>query len=124
MNTFYFLDGLEIKEIKTVKNFDFIKTKVNKKAVEKKTDIVIPEGYVSNGTMIEKTAENIKQDVINVCLQELSAMDSGIIRVYEDMIDVLITKNVFKKEDLPIDAQAKINAKKAKRAELEALLKG
>jgi hypothetical protein len=54
MNTFYYLDGLEIKEMKTVKDFEFIKAKVNKKAVEKIEEISVPYGHeLKNKKLVE-----------------------------------------------------------------------
>lgn len=61
MNTFYYIENNEVKELKTVKEFEFIKNKVNKYAVEKKKDIITPDGYKLNGNKIELTAAKQKE---------------------------------------------------------------
>ena len=45
-------------------------------------------------------------------LQFLSLSDMGIIRILEDLIDLLIRKNVILFTELPEDAQAKIRERK------------
>ena len=65
MNTFYYLDGLEIKEINTVKSFEFIKSKVNKKAVKKSKDIESPYGHKLEGVIFEETTSYIKEKLDN-----------------------------------------------------------
>jgi hypothetical protein len=49
-------------------------------------------------------------------LQFLALSDVGIIRILEDLIDVLIRKNLILFTDLPEDAQAKIRERKRVRA--------
>ncbi len=61
MNKFYYLGGLEIKELNTVKNFDYIKTKVNKNVKEKKKDIAPPYGYELKGNKFKMTQAYIDE---------------------------------------------------------------
>jgi hypothetical protein len=49
-------------------------------------------------------------------IQFLALSDMGIIRIVEDLIDVLIRKNLILFTDLPEDAQAKIRERKRVRA--------
>lgn len=48
----------------------------------------------------------------------LSDMDSGFIRVLEDLIDVLLANGTLRVTDLPPEALAKLNARKQARARL------
>ena len=48
----------------------------------------------------------------------LDATDKGLIRVLEDLVDVLVDKNVILFTDLPEDAQVKINYRRQLRSEL------
>ena len=48
----------------------------------------------------------------------LDATDKGLIRVLEDLVDVLVDNNVILFTDLPEDAQAKINYRRQLRSEL------
>lgn len=57
MNTFYYIEKDEVKELKTVKDFDFIKTKVNKNVVKFKKDLVIPAGFELKNKTLVKTKE-------------------------------------------------------------------
>ena len=80
MNTFYYLDGLEIKEIKTVKDFEFIKSKVNKKAVKKSKDIVSPYGHKLKGIVFEETPAYIKEKSDNKKAQDYEQLIQDKIR--------------------------------------------
>lgn len=53
--------------------------------------------------------------------QALSNTDSEMIRVIEDLIDLLISKNVFILTELPEAVQAKLGARKKMRKEMNAL---
>ena len=52
-------------------------------------------------------------------VQLLSLSDIGIIRILEDLIDLLIRKNIILFTDLPEEAQAKINERKRAREKLD-----
>lgn len=49
----------------------------------------------------------------------LSLLDTRIIRVLDDLIDVLVDKNVIRFTDLPIDAQNKIGERKKIRRKMQ-----
>ncbi len=49
----------------------------------------------------------------------LSLLDTRIVRVLDDLIDVLVDKNVIRFTDLPIDAQKKIGERKKIRQKLQ-----
>jgi len=115
MNTFYYLENLEIKEMKTVKDFEFIKAKVNKKAVEKIDDIPVPHGHELNGMVFKETEEYIKEKAIAQAQAELAETDKDIPRGLEDLIDAIDANNVFKKNQTPQEFQDKLADKKAKR---------
>jgi len=51
-------------------------------------------------------------------IQLLSLSDIGIIRILEDLIDLLIRKNIILFTELPEEAQAKINDRKRVRKKL------
>lgn len=53
--------------------------------------------------------------------QALSETDSEMIRVIEDLVDLLISKNVFNFTDLPEVVQAKLGARKQIRQEMNSL---
>ncbi len=46
-------------------------------------------------------------------LPEFSRLDAGFVRVIEDVIDVLIARNLISITDLPIEAQNKLFARKS-----------
>ena len=48
----------------------------------------------------------------------LSASDAGIIRILEDLIDLLIRKNIISFTELPYEAQEKINERKQQREQM------
>ena len=54
-------------------------------------------------------------------IQHLSATDSGMIRIIEDLVDVLIGKNVIMFTDLPLAAQQKFLTRKSVRDKLNTL---
>ncbi len=54
-------------------------------------------------------------------IQHLSVTDSGMIRIIEDLVDVLIGKNVIMFTDLPEAAQQKFLARKSVRDKLNTL---
>lgn len=49
----------------------------------------------------------------------LSISDLGIIRILEDLVDVLVAKNLIMYTDLPVDAQEKIRERKKVREQME-----
>jgi hypothetical protein len=122
LNTYYYKDGNEIKKLETVKPLEFIRQFINKNAVESIQSIAIPDGYTLNGMTIEPTSETVLQQEIDTLKNWLALSDTEMARVYEDMMDVLIDKSIFKKTDFPIEAQAKFDERKSKRAELQAKL--
>jgi hypothetical protein len=52
-----------------------------------------------------------------------STSDAEFVRVLEDLIDTLISKNVLRHTDLPLAAQRKITARKGMRNSLQGALK-
>jgi hypothetical protein len=48
--------------------------------------------------------------------QEMLALDLGFIRVIEDLIDILVSRNVICFTDLPAPVQAKLNRRQTARA--------
>ena len=44
---------------------------------------------------------------------DFSRLDADFVRVIEDVIDTLITRNIFNITDLPAEAQAKLFARKS-----------
>ena len=61
MNTFYYLDKEDVKEIKTVKDLDFIKKTKHKNAVKLKKDLVVPDGYIIKNNKVEPTEAKKKE---------------------------------------------------------------
>lgn len=59
------------------------------------------------------TAEQVTNDI--------GATDAGLIRVLEDLIDVLVERGVIRFTDLPEAAQNKLTARQSRRAELRKL---
>lgn len=59
----------------------------------------------SGGDILEFLAVNASKDSM---LELLATMDSGIIRIVEDLIDILINKNLIMFSELPREAQEKI----------------
>ena len=49
----------------------------------------------------------------------LSVSDLGIIRILEDLVDLLVAKNLIMYTDLPEDAQKKIRERKKVREKME-----
>lgn len=60
--------------------------------------------------------KNINKDPF---AEMLSASDFGVIRVVEDLIDLLISKNVILFTDLPLEAQQKIKTRKNIRQKID-----
>lgn len=54
---------------------------------------------------------------------QFSTSDADFVRVLEDLIDALISKNILRHTDLPIAAQRKINARKGMRNRLQGALR-
>lgn len=57
----------------------------------------------------------------NTCPQGVSTADAGLIRVLEDLIDLLIERGVIRFTDLPQAAQAKLTARRHWRADMRKL---
>jgi hypothetical protein len=58
-------------------------------------------------------------NMLNSWIKLLSISDHGIIRVLEDLIDVLVRKNVIMLTDLPEEARDKLKERKKVREHLE-----
>ncbi|OGQ94760.1 MAG: hypothetical protein A2521_16720 [Deltaproteobacteria bacterium RIFOXYD12_FULL_57_12] len=71
------------------------------KAAEKKSMI--------DEEVLDFLDKNVNMDPF---MQLLSLSDIGIIRILEDLIDLLIKKNIFMLTELPQEAQEKINERK------------
>lgn len=52
---------------------------------------------------------------------QLDAADAGTVRVLEDLLDVLASKNVLRESDLPASAQSKLASRRALRRQLKNL---
>lgn len=66
---------------------------------------------------------NFKQSLINSnqAVQELAASDMELIRVLEDIVDLLIKKQVFVFTELPDSAQAKLSKRRKVRGDMLSL---
>jgi hypothetical protein len=67
-----------------------------------------------------KTAGELADDAKQLAAQAITQTETAgvAVRKLEDLIDLLIAKSVIKKEDLPAQAQAWLDARKAERAKL------
>jgi len=84
------------------------------------TDIAPPDiTYSWSGNAWVEDADKVTQKVIDDAKMELSQTDNGMIRVIEDLIDVLILKNTIKFDDLPVEVQDKINNRKVLRDKIK-----
>jgi hypothetical protein len=82
-----------------------------------------PENGVSEqkSIMDEEILEFLNRSVdTDPWVQLLSLSDIGIIRILEDLIDLLIQKNVIIFTDLPEEAQSKIRERKRVREKIDA----
>jgi len=77
--------------------------------------------YTWNGTTWVLDSVLDKQAQIDAIDKQLLETDQSAIRISEDIIDVLIAKNVIKKTDLPGSIVAKISARKALRDQRKVL---
>lgn len=66
--------------------------------------------------LLQFLAENADSDF---WVKILSISDLGIIRILEDLVDVLVAKNLIMYTDLPVDAQEKIRERKKVRERME-----
>lgn len=57
-------------------------------------------------------------DIAELTGSEFARLDSDLIRVIEDVVDVLIARGLLRLTDLPPDAQRKLLARKGARARL------
>jgi hypothetical protein len=81
-----------------------------------------PEKDVSEqkSIMDEEVLEFLNRSVdTDPWMQLLSLSDIGTIRILEDLIDLLIRKNIIFFTDLPAEAQAKINERKQIRKKID-----
>lgn len=82
--------------------------------------------YVDN-ILRYKTEEERKQDSIErekkEAKEELSKTDMQMARVVEDVINILITKNIIKQDDLPTEVIEKINYRKELRSKINENIK-
>lgn len=80
---------------------------------------IVDDSYSFDNTGYdEKVIAKSDDSIQNKKLEELKHTDSEFIRVIEDVIDVLITKNIIAITDLPQAAQDKISDRKTKRSNL------
>ena len=81
-----------------------------------------PEKGVSEqkSIMDEEIIEFLNKNVdTDPWMQLLSLSDIGIIRILEDLIDILIRKNIILFTELPAEAQTKINERKQIRKKID-----
>jgi len=60
-----------------------------------------------------------KEEKFDSWVQLLSLSDVSIIRIVEDLVDVLVKKNIIMLTDLPEEARDKLRARKKVRAKME-----
>ena len=60
-----------------------------------------------------------KDTKLDSWIQLLTLSDISIIRIIEDLIDVLVSKNVIMLTDLPVEARAKLKERKQVRQKIE-----
>jgi hypothetical protein len=78
-----------------------------------------PKANEQKSIMDEEILEFLNKNVdTDPWVQLLSLSDIGIIRILEDLIDLLIRKNVILFTDLPEEAQAKIRERKKVREKI------
>jgi hypothetical protein len=78
-----------------------------------------PHAREQKAIMDEEILEFLNKNVdSDPWVQLLSLSDIGIIRVLEDLIDLLIKKNVFMLTELPPEAQTKISERKRVREKM------
>ena len=78
-----------------------------------------PHAREQKAIMDEEILEFLNKSVdSDPWVQLLSLSDIGIIRILEDLIDLLIKKNVFMLTELPPEAQAKISERKRVREKI------
>jgi hypothetical protein len=78
-----------------------------------------PHVHEQKSIMDEEILQFLNKNVdTDPWIQLLSLSDIGIIRILEDLIDVLIRKNIILFTDLPEEAQAKINERRRVREKL------
>jgi hypothetical protein len=74
-------------------------------------------GKVSSATGYEdQRAAKISEKARQAKIAQLTATDSNMPRITEDIIDLLISKKVIKKIDMPAEVQEKLDERKALRA--------
>lgn len=79
-----------------------------------------PTSHEQKSIMDEEILQFLNKNVdTDPWIQLLSLSDIGIIRILEDLIDLLIRKNIILFTELPEEAQAKINERKRVREKLE-----
>ncbi len=65
--------------------------------------------------ILEFLSKNGSQDSI---LHLLSTLDAGVIRILEDLIDLLVDKNIIMFSELPEEAQEKLRSRKKLRRQI------
>ena len=75
------------------------------------------EPVANDAPELASFASGLQEDV------SFSISDAEFVRVLEDLIDTLISKNILRHTDLPIAAQKKINARKGMRNRLKGALR-
>ena len=79
-----------------------------------------PKSHEQKSIMDEEILQFLNKNVdTDPWIQLLSLSDIGIIRILEDLIDLLIRKNIILFTELPEEAQAKINERKRVREKLD-----
>ena len=73
------------------------------------------EQISSDDPALVKFLAGLHSDVVN----RLRSSDQGFIRVLEDVVDLLVEKELIRLADLPQDARDKIQQRKALRRELQ-----
>jgi hypothetical protein len=78
-----------------------------------------PEAQEQKSIMDEEILQFLNKNIdTDPWIQLLSLSDIGIIRILEDLVDLLIRKNIIHFTELPEEAQAKINERKRVREKL------
>lgn len=81
-------------------------------------DLIIDNGTLRLKTEAEKEQDRILQEA-EEAKQKLAETDADMIRVIEDVIDVLIAKKIIDFKDLPEVVQEKLNERKSSREKIK-----
>ncbi len=99
-----------------------IHCEIDEKYYSEHADFISKDGdsYKVNQSQLDTyEANKLTENAQFQKVYDLKATDQGFIRVTEDLIDTLISKNIITLSDLPTDAQEKVNNRKTKRADLD-----